>query len=655
MTFGRRCLGYLLYGLMSPLASAATFVVTSAADLADDDLTDGLCHTSAGTCTLRAAIQEERLATGPHLIQFNIPGGGVHTIQPGSAYSVILEPVTIDGYSQPGSSPNTLAVGDDAVLTIELDGSSGGANGLTLYAPNCTVQGLVINRFTVGIFIETVSGQPSGGHVIRGNFIGTNAAGTAALGNDSFGLFVRAVNNVIGGTNPADRNVISGNGTGSAGSAGTHANIKFEADFGPTTGSVVQGNYIGTDKTGTIALFTAGSGHGIMVQSGLPTGGGVTIGGTTAAARNVISGNPQQGVNVLTNPCMAGNTVTGVTIQGNFIGVDANGTPLGNGFGGVRLRCGAIGNTIGGTVPGAGNVIAYNGAADFNGNGINADGAVAPTGNSILGNSIYGNVKLSGGLLHAGLGIDLGDDGPTPNDSGDGDSGANRRQNYPVLASASSTAGSTRVQGTFNSTPSRSFRIEVFSSTACDAFGFGEGQTFLTGFPATTDAAGNAVLDATFSGTLAPGTVVTATATDLTTGDTSEFSACLAASAGAGFFTVAPCRVVDTRNPNGPYGGPALVANADRTFVFGGQCGVPLAATAVAINIAVTLESAGGDLRLYPAGSALPLVSAINYNAGRTRANNAIIPLGAGGGIAVHVDQPSGTVHAILDVTGYFQ
>ena len=124
---------------------------------------------------------------------------------------------------------------------------------------------------------------------------------------------------------------------------------------------------------------------------------------------------------------------------------------------------------------------------------------------------------------------------------------------------------------------------------------------------------------------------------------------------GTSFHTVTPCRVVDTRNANGPFGGPALAANADRAFVFAGQCGVPPGASSVAINIAVTLSTAGGDLRLYPAGTSLPLVSAINYNAGQTRANNAIIPLGAGGDLAVHVDQPSGTVHAILDVTGYFQ
>jgi hypothetical protein len=146
--------------------------------------------------------------------------------------------------------------------------------------------------------------------------------------------------------------------------------------------------------------------------------------------------------------------------------------------------------------------------------------------------------------------------------------------------------------------------------------------------------------------------VLTATATD-PGGNTSEFSKCLTLP--SKFHTLAPCRVVDTRTPNGPYGGPALVANADRTFVLAGQCGVPATASAVVLNIAVTGSTAGGDLRLYPAGSPLPLTSAINYKAGQTRADNAVILLGANGDLAVHLDQPSGTVHVILDVDGYFE
>jgi hypothetical protein len=118
---------------------------------------------------------------------------------------------------------------------------------------------------------------------------------------------------------------------------------------------------------------------------------------------------------------------------------------------------------------------------------------------------------------------------------------------------------------------------------------------------------------------------------------------------------VAPCRVADTRGPSGPYGGPALVANADRNFVVAGQCGIPAGAVAVAFNFTVTQPTGLGDLRTVPGGGALPLVSTMNWRPGQTRANNAIVPLGPSGDILVHVDQASGSVHFIIDVNGYFR
>ena len=123
----------------------------------------------------------------------------------------------------------------------------------------------------------------------------------------------------------------------------------------------------------------------------------------------------------------------------------------------------------------------------------------------------------------------------------------------------------------------------------------------------------------------------------------------------ASFYTLAPCRVADTRNPTGPYGGPALAANADRSFVIANQCGIPSTATAVSFNQTITQPTALGDLRLFPGGASLPLVSTLNWKAGQTRANNAIVSLGPSGDIVVHVDQASGTVHLIIDVNGYFQ
>ncbi len=120
-------------------------------------------------------------------------------------------------------------------------------------------------------------------------------------------------------------------------------------------------------------------------------------------------------------------------------------------------------------------------------------------------------------------------------------------------------------------------------------------------------------------------------------------------------YTVAPCRAVDTRTiPAGPYGGPALSAGATRTFGLGGRCGIPSAANAVSLNVTVTGPSAAGNLALFPAGAAAT-TSAVNYSAGQTIANNAIVMLGASAGLAVRCNQASGTTHVILDVNGYFE
>jgi hypothetical protein len=120
-------------------------------------------------------------------------------------------------------------------------------------------------------------------------------------------------------------------------------------------------------------------------------------------------------------------------------------------------------------------------------------------------------------------------------------------------------------------------------------------------------------------------------------------------------FTLAPCRLVDTRDTAGPFGGPALAAGADRIFTVVGRCGLPLTARAVSVNIAVTAPTATGNLRLYPAGTALPTVSSINYAASQTRANNAIVSLNTSGALTVRCTQASGTVHLILDANGYFE
>jgi hypothetical protein len=125
--------------------------------------------------------------------------------------------------------------------------------------------------------------------------------------------------------------------------------------------------------------------------------------------------------------------------------------------------------------------------------------------------------------------------------------------------------------------------------------------------------------------------------------------------AGAAFFTLPPCRLIDTRGATGTRGGPALSAGEDRAFPLAGPCDIPPTALAVAVNLAVTQPTAPGNLRLYPQGVALPTTSSINYSAMQTRANNAIVPLGTSGAIVVHCSQATGTAHFILDVNGYFE
>ncbi len=131
-----------------------------------------------------------------------------------------------------------------------------------------------------------------------------------------------------------------------------------------------------------------------------------------------------------------------------------------------------------------------------------------------------------------------------------------------------------------------------------------------------------------------------------------DTQAVLTAPPGVDFHTVTPCRLIDTRLPSGA---PALGAQATRRLTIASACGIPPTAQAVSVNVAITAPTAGGNLRLFPAGAPLPLVSSINYSAGQTRTNNAIVSLGPDGDLDVFCAQASGTVQLILDVNGYFQ
>lgn len=286
-------------------------------------------------------------------------------------------------------------------------------------------------------------------------------------------------------------------------------------------GNNVQGNFVGTNTTGTAALGNASGGVSVA-------GANNVIGGTTAAARNVISGNGSSGVSLNAN--ISHDNI----VLGNFIGTDATGTnPIANNGPGVGFFGGALNNTIGGLVAGAGNTIAFNA-----GRGISIPGG---GGNGILGNSIFNNEQL---------GIDLSDDaGVTPNDPCDSDGGANGLQNFPVLTSAASGGGSTTIQGTLDSTAVSTFRIEFFSSPACDASGNGEGAVFLGATNVSTNAACVANINVSVGVAVPVGQVITATATD-SGNNTSEFSACVTVVAGASCLITCPGNVFNFTGPS---------------------------------------------------------------------------------------------------------
>jgi len=258
-----------LWTALLGVAQAADFTVNSTVDPGD-----GVCDKSE--CTYREAIVAANANLGPDTIRFKIPGAGPHTIQPLSNPPAITDLVLIDGYSQQGARPNTNGpgLGSNAVLKIELDGSLRDPAepffwiGLNLSSIGSIVRGLVINRF----FAEGIRVAGSNNR-IEGNFIGTDVTGTVALANRQ-NVIIFGSQNTIGGTLPEARNVISGGGgAGNLAIAGSD--------------NVVLGNLIGTDVTGTVAL---GRLFGIRLVGGGASNN--TIGGTSPAARNVISGNP---------------------------------------------------------------------------------------------------------------------------------------------------------------------------------------------------------------------------------------------------------------------------------------------------------------------------------------------------------------------------
>ena len=347
-----------------------------------------------GLGSLRRAIQVindlPAIPESPRPITFQIPGPGVQAIRPLTLLPPITKPVMIDGYTQPGAKPNTLADGDNAVLPIELSGDRApeGTSGLAITGGGSTVEGLVINQFKETTDSNSPTGfsggfgidlEMNGGNTIQGNFIGTDTRGTAGLGNQGGGvrIFGGSGKNTIGGTTPASRNIISGNSRHGLGIGGivslTAGGVLNSA------GNLIQGNFIGTDVTGTKAL--GNSQDGVIITSSSNN----TVGGTASGARNVISGNGLNGID------LADSGTTGTIVQSNFIGTDVTGTTaLGNGSHGILIS-----STEGTTNPSSfGNQVLGN-SIKSNGDGVlldaSSDNMIGGTG---LGNIIADNLGV---------------------------------------------------------------------------------------------------------------------------------------------------------------------------------------------------------------------------------------------------------------------
>ena len=484
--------------------------------------------------SLGAAIDAANATSGGSTIVFNISGNGPFTIPFCTASANIKQSVVIDATTQPGYK---------GAPVVQLLGAPGNnrLNGFSLIAANAvTIRGFAITSLALGVYVVV-----GGNHIIEGNYIGTDLAGNIATGlygdGSAAGVGIENSNNVqVGGTTAAARNVISGNlagvitnvaatiqgnyigvnaqGTSAVGNQNYGVYGAMNAVIGGTTagagnvisannvsgqaycggvradaaGQLVQGNYIGTNAAGTAALGNHGNGL---------CPGQIQVGGTTPAARNVISGNTGDGI---------GGGV-GIVVQGNYVGTGADGvSPVGNAGHGVSATCCEI---IGGTTAGAGNVIAFNGGAGV---------LTPPDRDFIRRNSIFSN---------ATLGIDNG----SYQDRGDGVT-RNRNcagTNFPVLTSAVFTAATT-IAGTLNNDSNASVDIDLFGNASCDLSGYGQGHTYLGSTTGTTDSSCNASFDVALPLANWGEPFITATATNVNGphpvgSSTSEFSECLLA------------------------------------------------------------------------------------------------------------------------------
>jgi hypothetical protein len=468
----------------SVIASVPDIVVDTTSDAEDfggsqqvDDLPG-----PDGVVSLHEAITAANNTPGPQVIWFNIPttdsgfDGKIFKIEPYSPLPSLLDNgTTIDGCSQTDFTGDTNLFGPEVVL----DGSKTEevCVGIGIdRSDNHIIRSLVIHSFKA-TGIQFFEDPPDFGHPnnveITQCYIGTDETGSTGKGNGWQGIVINGSDNVIGGANPEDGNLISNNNGSEIGIGG------YEA---VSSNTLVQGNMIGTDRTGMVAL-------------------GKTVGVALCNAKdclvkgNLISGNE---IGVMFD----GSSAEGNCIEENLIGTDVTGEgPLPNNEQGVYFPFSSNSNIV------IGNRIAFNHNCGII---VGSDS----TQNTISNNSIFSN---------DGLGIDLGFDGITYNDINDADSGANNLQNFPVLTWTNAGPGRLIVKGTIDTPSPRTVTVEFFANPVpdpgADPSEYGEGAMYLGSDRPNSKGKFTATLP-----TVPPGTLISATATDAY-GNTSEFSA----------------------------------------------------------------------------------------------------------------------------------
>jgi CSLREA domain-containing protein len=532
-------------------ATPLTFTVNSTADSFDSTNGDGVCAGPDG-CTLRAALTEASLHAGPDMVAFGIPGPGIKTITIGSLLPSLNDdtgPTTVDGYTQPGAVPNTDPLVSNAAIRIQIKGANTGIDGFFVSSAANTVRGIALFGLRRSFMIL---GQGAHHNIIAGNFVGTDSAGTYVApiritNGNGVALGETASYNQIGGTAPADRNVISGSGSngvrldgegtdrnnfynnliglGPAGStsvrnfshgidlnANTASNVIGGVGLGErniisgnyceavefshgtlTVENRVVGNFLGTDVTGTSGpTFAANGCNGVHIEDGATN---------NVVANNVIGNN---GAAVCCNKggvSIENFYARGNRVYDNRIGASLTGAPIPNANYGVRVTTHAARNYIG-----PGNTIAYN-----------------PTGVLISGDDVdFNTVTKNSMYANDAVGIDLAPPGGVNiNDLGDVDTGANELLNYPVISSATpeSVVGTSCARCV----------VEVFTADGTSGQ-HGEGKAFL----GSITSGGDGSFTSPVGPGLRPGVdVVTATATDAA-GNTSEFAANVTVSEGPG-------------------------------------------------------------------------------------------------------------------------